>query len=272
MFGGDARGPDAALAALHRPPRRTERPGPRVERQACPPRRLRRTTEKLGPWDGGKIERKHGHTAGHLALTPDGPRTTLWPRLAVKRQDGTWVITADVTYHLEDDILATSSEPATPLRTLPDAPPAAASPVAPTATSPLTWRAAVEASPLWPAGACPARDLAARLADLCWQHWEAAENELPGDPWRDDQLPLRILARLAALQPGDLRPEETALLLLAPLVQSEESINKEPVIFAGDVPLRLSALARLLSAPPPRHRPHRRRPEALTPRTRRDAR
>ncbi len=179
---------------------------------------------------GGTIQRKHGYTAGHLEVLADGSaRTTLWPRLGVRRQDESWAITADVTYQLDGDLLATSTEPAQtggkPVRRTRAPSPASLPPAitVPVATT-RSWREAVEQSALWPVGAeaaalAQAKRVALDIVSVCWNQWQAAEREAPGDPWRDEELPLRTVARVEALVgPGDLSPQETALLFAAPFV------------------------------------------------------
>lgn len=201
-----------------------------------------------------KIDRKHGYTAGELKIEDGVATTRLWPRLGVKRQDGSWAITADVTYQLRGDLLATAAEPVAVSGSLPVAPTSVVSTSAgpAPAPAPATWREAVEAWPHWPTGGDEdalrrSRELAAEIAALCWEQWESALRDLPGDPWRDQDLPLRQLDRLAALvKPGALNAQETALLLAAPFLR-EGLFSAGACWMAGAHPL-------IVPAPDPEHR------------------
>lgn len=172
--------------------------------------------------EGLSDDRRHGYTIGHLEVKPDGTaETTLWPRMAVKRQTDQWTFTADASYELKDDLLATAPEPATPLQALPCG--AAAPSPSPGPAPPRTWREAVERSALWPAAdpqVTQARRMAVEIAAACRAVWDTAEREVPGDPWRDEDLPLRTLDRLRELVPrGALNATEAALVLVAPFVR-----------------------------------------------------
>ncbi|WP_437998788.1 metallophosphoesterase [Sorangium sp. So ce185] len=175
---------------------------------------------------GGELDRKYGYTAGCLELGAEGAGVTTWPRLAARLQGGSYRFTADFTFALEDDLAHTLSE-ALSVRSFAMASSAPASPAALTPPSPVTWADAVERSPLWQA--CARRDaarvaalkrLAVEVAHAAWCAWEEAERALPGDPWRDDRYPLRVLDRVAGLvAPGSAGPEETWMLVVAPFVR-----------------------------------------------------
>ncbi|WP_169800811.1 metallophosphoesterase [Archangium gephyra] len=179
---------------------------------------------------GKDVSRKHGYTAGRLVIDDNGQALlTLWPRLAVKLQDGSWRLTADYTYELEDDLSHT------PTRALerriqrregsakvPEAPPVEV------VSGPRTWREAAEDATLWKtasghaAALKPLRQLAGEMAEVCWKTWGEADVALAEDPWRDDQYPLRVLERLERFvgnQPGCLSPVEVLALVLAPFVR-----------------------------------------------------
>jgi hypothetical protein len=169
----------------------------------------------------GKTDRRHGYTIGELHVDEDGAATTtLRPRLAVKRQDGRWRLTADNTHELVDDLLATPVAAAAMRGVLP---PRKKDEDAKARRCPATWREAVETSPIW-GTADPmlpqVHALATRIAGICWERWKDADEKVPGDPWRDEHLPIRTLQRLEALvQAGELNAVEAAYLLLAPIVR-----------------------------------------------------
>lgn len=184
---------------------------------------------------GGDLDRKYGYTAGHLELSAESARVTTWPRLAARLQDGSHRFTADFTFALEDD-LAHSRAEALPVRSISMAAPVPMTTAAVTPPAPSTWAEAVERSPLWQvlasqnaARATALKQLATDIARAAWSAWEQAEKALPGDPWRDDRYPLRVLDRLALLvAPDDPGPEETLILVVAPFV-------REAILAAGAV-------------------------------------
>jgi hypothetical protein len=176
--------------------------------------------------DNGRVDRRHGYTAGCLSVGADGSAaSTLWPRQGVKRQDGTWAFTADTGYVLEDDLLATKANTTKPRCALPGRAAVAEAGGAELAVATPSWRDALIGSPLWPsqgdAGALAlAKQVAEGIVGACWDEQQAATREVPEDPWRDEDLPRRTLARLAALVPPNaLGAEEAALVLVAPFAR-----------------------------------------------------
>ncbi|WP_437647550.1 wHTH domain-containing protein [Sorangium sp. So ce362] len=178
--------------------------------------------EKLPP--DGKLDRKHGYTLGEIDLRDGQAHSRLWPRLAVRLQDRSWRVTVDYTYRLADDLCPTRPEELPVQQPLPVPPPSTAAPAIASPAEPATWRQAIERAALWPASggetAERLRLLAVELADTCWAWWQRGEAAVPGDPWRDDRYPVRVVQRLEQLVRTDaVRPEEVVLVLVAPFLR-----------------------------------------------------
>jgi hypothetical protein len=100
------------------------------------------------------------------------------------------------------------------------------------------WSEAALQSPLWKdkdTDSNPAlselKQQVAEVVAACWQQWQAAVRTFPQDPWRDEELPVRVLDDLELLifrsdPPIELTDAETALIVTVPFV-------REAVIASG---------------------------------------
>jgi len=63
-----------------------------------------------------------------------------------------------------------------------------------------------------------------RILTACWQQWQASIQAMPNDPWRDENLPIRVLESLELLvlrsnPPVQLSAAEVALVIAVPFVR-----------------------------------------------------
>ncbi|NES23994.1 MAG: caspase family protein [Symploca sp. SIO3E6] len=63
-----------------------------------------------------------------------------------------------------------------------------------------------------------------RIITACWQQWQASIQAMPDDPWRDENLPIRVLESLELLvlrsnPPVQLSAAEVALVIAVPFVR-----------------------------------------------------
>lgn len=173
--------------------------------------------EKITLEDGTKdVERKNGYTIVQLEIGVDGAiRHRMIPRLAVPDHANVWRLSADVTYNLKDDILATDSwdslEPISPESHQPKASP-----------KPINWVEAVASSPLW--GTAPDdhpwRVAASALAATWMVGWTADLDAMKEDPWQDRTYVLRAIGNLEVLCADESQmPVAVAHMLLAPMAR-----------------------------------------------------
>lgn len=173
--------------------------------------------EKITLVDGATdVDRKNGYTVIQLEIDADGKvRHRMFPRLAVPDHANIWRLTADVTYELRDDILATDNWESLTSAT-PAIPHTAARP------RPTTWVEAVAGSPLWGTAAAdhPWRAAAADLAKTWASGWTEDLDAMKEDPWQDRGYVLRVIAHLEDLCADEiLRPVAVTHLLLAPMAR-----------------------------------------------------
>lgn len=100
------------------------------------------------------------------------------------------------------------------------------------------WSEAALQSPLWKdkdtdsnPSLSELKQQVAEVIAACWQQWQAAVRAFPQDPWRDEELPVRVLDDLELLifrsdPPIELSNAETALIVTVPFV-------REAVIASG---------------------------------------
>lgn len=115
------------------------------------------------------------------------------------------------------------------------------------------WSEAALQSSLWQAEGddedCPVVQLKQQVAKVlaaCWQQWQAAVRTFPQDPWRDEELPIRVLESLGLLvfrsdPPVELTVAETALIVTVPFVR--EAVLASGVVQAAQAnPLSLEEI------------------------------
>ncbi len=93
------------------------------------------------------------------------------------------------------------------------------------------WSEAALQSPLWRdkdtetnASVTELKQQVAQILTACWQQWQAAVRAFPEDPWRDQELPIRVLEDLDLLifrsdPPIELTNAEAALIVTVPFVR-----------------------------------------------------
>ncbi len=222
--------------------------------------------EKLKSKDGkeSKIDRRHGYAVGQLTLGGPSASVRLWPRRAERGHSGTWHIGPDTFFRLQDDVAYVNETVSLPTRSGRPAAAAApagsaapsASPIAvvvsaasrhPARTTTNPWAAAAMGCRLWSLlepgkSAEQWRTAVERLVDGCWSIWAVAGAKLE-DPWRDEDLPPRVLRMLdlLALEADPLvtlHPPEVALAVVAPFVR-EAAFAAGASWMAGGDPLSL---------------------------------
>jgi len=119
-----------------------------------------------------------------------------------------------------------------------------------TGTANDPWSEAALQSPLWKdkdtdsnPSLLELKQQVAEVVAACWQQWQAAVRAFPQDPWRDEELPIRVLDDLELLifrsdPPIELTNAETALIITVPFVR-EAVIASGLVQMASANPLSL---------------------------------
>lgn len=174
--------------------------------------------------EGGskRSARRHGYTAGQAHIAGGELELIQWPRVACKMQDGSWQVTNDTSFKLENDIANTPAIVAEMRRSVPVMV-ALSPPAAPVHEREVhSWRDAVAKSSLWELLQDDIHaELAGDVADACQQIWleSRQESDAGDDPWLDDVYPMRLIARLEAFaSKGTLDGPTTLLLLVAPCI------------------------------------------------------
>jgi hypothetical protein len=172
--------------------------------------------------------RRQGYAAGRLTVVGPDPELRIWPRRPVLIPGTGWHFGPDTDYRLAEDI-AHVEEPGA---RKPDPP----------LSEPQRWRPAVHqiritsdpwtravlTSHLWddiPAGGTAEawRTGVHSIVTACRAVWDLAQSAL-ADPWRDEDLPPRVLRMLELLAADsaptlDLSPCERVLAMVAPFVR-----------------------------------------------------
>lgn len=191
-------------------------------------------------------ERRFGYALVELCENDGDLVTRAFPRRAERCQDDLWRYGSDRSYLLEEDYL-----PVVPMRFERKAPAAASAPVAPAARAchldATGWAASVSDHSAWKPGSEDWKSRAVAIVEVCAEAWTTSATAIGEDPWRDADMPVRVIDRLGEMV-GPLRPAQVAMLLAAPFVY--EAVRASALAWVAEA--GIEDFGQRLDAPPPR--------------------